>query len=189
MPEEDATAKLCALEKKLNAKLALLDKIQSHDIYTCCWNGHTDLVQCHISFSSQLATVRERNNLRRARRAMALESAEEKLAELQAEVSAAEKAAQFASEKAARDAANAVDETEFGEGYRPLHYAAYAGHSETVRALLRCGADARAKNSAGCTALFLASQQGKHDVVRVSKSSYSSHHLAAGAPRPFTRLV
>lgn len=174
-PQEplDARAELSALEKKVNAKLALLDKIKAKDMHTCCWIGQTEFVRCHISFSSHLATSRERRALRQARKNLV---ATKNGGELDADrgrerrdaVEAAEKALEAALAKAAREAVNVVDDTEFGEGYRPLHYAAYAGHVETVRVLLDSGADPRARNDAGCTALFLAAQQGKDDVLRVS---------------------
>ncbi len=70
------------------------------------------------------------------------------------------------SEREARvAAANLVDASEFGEGYRPIHYAAYAGHHEVVALLLNNGARPGEKNEAGCTPLFLAAQQGKAAVV------------------------
>ncbi len=62
--------------------------------------------------------------------------------------------------------ANAVDETEFGTGYRPLHYAAYGGFLDVCEALHAAGARALAAGDNGVTALFLAAQAGKADVVR-----------------------
>lgn len=55
----------------------------------------------------------------------------------------------------------------FGGKYTPLHYASYNGHVDVVRILLNYGAHINAKNEAECTALFLASQQGKCHVVQV----------------------
>ena len=60
---------------------------------------------------------------------------------------------------------DAVDETDYGDGYRPLHYAAYAGHIDVVKFLTSKGANVNAKNDAGCTPLFLACQQDREDVV------------------------
>ncbi|CAM9718110.1 unnamed protein product, partial [Ectocarpus fasciculatus] len=62
--------------------------------------------------------------------------------------------------------ANAVDATEFGTGYRPLHYAAYGGFLGVCEALHAAGARPLAAGDNGVTALFLAAQAGKADVVR-----------------------
>ncbi|CAM9878859.1 unnamed protein product, partial [Scytosiphon promiscuus] len=62
--------------------------------------------------------------------------------------------------------ANAVDVSEFGTGYRPLHYAAYGGFLPVCEALHAAGARALAAGDNGVTALFLAAQAGKADVVR-----------------------
>ncbi|CAM9487355.1 unnamed protein product, partial [Ectocarpus sp. 4 AP-2014] len=62
--------------------------------------------------------------------------------------------------------ANAVDVTEFGMGYRPLHYAAYGGFLGVCEALHAAGARPLAAGDNGVTALFLAAQAGKADVVR-----------------------
>lgn len=51
------------------------------------------------------------------------------------------------------------DTTEFGDGYCPLHYAAYGGHVAICSLLLKQGANVNGVNKAGCTALFLAAQQ------------------------------
>lgn len=64
------------------------------------------------------------------------------------------------------DLANAADDSEFGTGYRPLHYAAYGGFLEVCEALHAAGARALAAGDNGVTALFLAAQAGKADVVR-----------------------
>ncbi|CAM9769278.1 unnamed protein product, partial [Ectocarpus sp. 12 AP-2014] len=62
--------------------------------------------------------------------------------------------------------ANAVDVTEFGTGYRPLHYAAYGGFLGVCEALYTAGARPLVAGDNGVTALFLAAQAGKSDVVR-----------------------
>lgn len=62
--------------------------------------------------------------------------------------------------------ANATDVTEFGTGYRPLHYAAYGGFLGVCEALHTAGARPLAAGDNGVTALFLAAQAGKADVVR-----------------------
>ena len=62
--------------------------------------------------------------------------------------------------------ANAVDVSEFGTGYRPLHYAAYGGFLDVCEALHAAGARALSAGDNGVTALFLAAQAGKADVVR-----------------------
>lgn len=61
--------------------------------------------------------------------------------------------------------ANAVDGSEFGMGYRPLHYAAYGGFLEICLALYEAGARPLVTGDNGVTALFLAAQTGKSDVV------------------------
>eukprot|EP00752_Nemacystus_decipiens_P005688 g5148.t1 len=62
--------------------------------------------------------------------------------------------------------ANAVDVSEFGTEYRPLHYAAYGGFLDVCEALHAAGARVLAAGDNGVTALFLAAQAGKTDVVR-----------------------
>ncbi|CAM9389672.1 unnamed protein product, partial [Hapterophycus canaliculatus] len=64
------------------------------------------------------------------------------------------------------DLANAVDVSEFGTGYRPLHYAAYGGFLPVCEALHAAGARALAAGDNGVTALFLAAQAGRADVAR-----------------------
>ena len=64
------------------------------------------------------------------------------------------------------DLANALDVSEFGANYRPLHYAAYGGFLHVCEALHAAGARALAPGDNGVTALFLAAQAGKPDVVR-----------------------
>lgn len=62
--------------------------------------------------------------------------------------------------------ANATDVSEFGTGYRPLHYAAYGGFLDVCEELHAAGARALAAGDNGVTALFLAAQAGKAGVVR-----------------------
>ena len=64
-----------------------------------------------------------------------------------------------------RDLVDDVDDTQYGEGYTPLHYAAYAGHAHLCTLLLERHAQIDAVNDAGCTALFLSAQQGQAEVV------------------------
>ncbi len=67
-----------------------------------------------------------------------------------------------------RSSANAVDDTEFGGGYRPLHYASYVGSVEVVALLLEDGTvDINARTDSGCTSLFLACQQGRLQVAEM----------------------
>lgn len=63
--------------------------------------------------------------------------------------------------------ASLLDSTEFGESNTPLHYAAYCGSPQVCQVLLSAGkrVNVNARNDAGCTALFIASQQGHADVV------------------------
>jgi ankyrin repeat protein len=49
----------------------------------------------------------------------------------------------------------------------PLHEAAFAGHTETVKALLGAGADVRNRGQIGCTALDYAVKGGHAGVVRL----------------------
>ena len=85
---------------------------------------------------------------------------ESQMADAEAAVLSAKERSSVASRFASEALANAVDATEWGEGYRPLHYAAYRGHAGCVLVLLEHGARREEKNAAGCTALFLACQQG-----------------------------
>lgn len=63
------------------------------------------------------------------------------------------------------DFANAIDDSEFGMGYRPLHYAAYGGFLDVCRELRANGARVHAVGDNGVSALFLAAQAGRSDVV------------------------
>ncbi len=62
--------------------------------------------------------------------------------------------------------ARAVDDSDCGGAYLPLHYAAYAGHLKVCEMLLKAGADLNALNSAGVSAVFLAIQQDCLEVAR-----------------------
>ena len=64
--------------------------------------------------------------------------------------------------------ASAVDDSEFGGDYTPLHYACYNGHLPVVNYLLdECNSrvDIDRRTATGCTPLFLAAQQGHGKVV------------------------
>ena len=63
--------------------------------------------------------------------------------------------------------ARAVDDSEWGEGYSALHYAAYAGHVDVCATLLDAGAAVNKRNDSGCTPLYLASQQGCADALKL----------------------
>lgn len=52
------------------------------------------------------------------------------------------------------------------EGNTPLHWAAYNGHLEIVKALIASGADMWQKNTAGHLAMFEAERADKNDVVQ-----------------------
>jgi hypothetical protein len=65
-----------------------------------------------------------------------------------------------------RELASAVDESAFGDKNTALHYAAYQGHVEVIEFLVGAGAPINARNEAGCTPLFLASQQAREGAVR-----------------------
>ena len=64
------------------------------------------------------------------------------------------------------EAKEAEDQTLWGQGFRPLHYAAYAGHENIVKYLIEQGVKLDTRTFAGCTALFYASQQGHVDCVK-----------------------
>lgn len=64
------------------------------------------------------------------------------------------------------DVGGAVDQPN-DEGRRPLHEAAFYGHLDMVSFLLECGADINAPiHPFGHTALYLAVQQSRYDVVQ-----------------------
>lgn len=63
--------------------------------------------------------------------------------------------------------ARATDDSEWGEGYCALHYAAYEGHVNVCEVLLHAGAAVNQTNDSGCTALYLAAQQGHADVIKL----------------------
>jgi hypothetical protein len=65
-----------------------------------------------------------------------------------------------------RELASAADESVFGEKNTALHYAAYQGHVDVIEFLVGAGASINARNEAGCTPLFMASQQAREGAVR-----------------------
>jgi hypothetical protein len=73
--------------------------------------------------------------------------------------------------------ANQVDNTDFGQGYFPLHYAAYQGHTHLCKMLVERKAKLNAVNADGCTALFLAAQQGHVATVEYLLSQGADHKL------------
>lgn len=76
---------------------------------------------------------------------------------------------------------NASDESEYGEGWSPLQYAAYRGHLKIVQLLVDGKANVNQTNANGFTALFYACQQHHEDIVEVLLSNgadpclYGSH--------------
>ncbi|KAH8045957.1 hypothetical protein JL720_16533 [Aureococcus anophagefferens] len=160
-----------ALEVKLNKRLALLEKLKDVDVHTACWGGDVDLVRAHLDFAGQGGGVRAPRAPPASKRLAALSEAAtmatKRAAANDGEADECEIAVRAASAAARAEAANALDDSEFGEGYRPLHYAAYAGHAQVVEVLLEAGARVDERNAAGCTPLFLAAQQGRGAVVRL----------------------
>lgn len=76
-------------------------------------------------------------------------------------------------------AASSPDTEEFGEGNTPLHYAAYNGHLDVATLLIgphKCRVNAR--NEAGCTPLFLASQQGRVAMVELLQAAGARVNIA-----------
>ena len=69
---------------------------------------------------------------------------------------------------------NEDDDTDHGDKYRPLHYAAYQGHEDVCKYLMSKGAKINEQTTTGCTALFFASQQGREDIVRLLLSHRAS---------------
>lgn len=63
-------AKLARLEKKVNIKLALLDRLKTTDLHTAAWNGEAELVCAHIEMAAQHATASARRDLRHAQKAL-----------------------------------------------------------------------------------------------------------------------
>lgn len=85
-----------------------------------------------------------------------------------------------------RDSPSCITERDsslYGGGYSPLHYAAYAGHGDVCALLVQHGARINERNDAGATALFLAAQQGHHDIVRdlLNAGADSAVHVRAGS--------
>ncbi|GMI15561.1 hypothetical protein TrVE_jg12007 [Triparma verrucosa] len=94
--------------------------------------------------------------------------------------------------------ANSVDDSEWGGGYRPLHYAAYQGYVEICKLLLdNATVDMNSTTSTGCTALFLSAQQGHPEVVRllllqgadptIAEEEY--HFTAVDVARSFKKTI
>ncbi|RYG64092.1 ankyrin repeat domain-containing protein, partial [archaeon] len=65
---------------------------------------------------------------------------------------------------AERRLVNSADETDYGEGWTPLHYAAYRGHLEVVQVLLSAGASVNSVNAFNFTPLYYGAQQGRKEV-------------------------
>lgn len=68
--------------------------------------------------------------------------------------------------KADRRMRDASDLSQYGNGWCPLHYAAYQGHVQIVAELLSSGAKVNATNNDGFNALFYAAQQENIEVCR-----------------------
>ncbi|KAJ1447764.1 hypothetical protein M885DRAFT_624074 [Pelagophyceae sp. CCMP2097] len=182
---------LARMEKRVNARLALLERVKRCDVHEACWRGDSELVQTHLELAGNQASAGSRLELKVSKRnlkSLEAEAAEmsnkgdgdddcaadeaeisvayaEKVETLRDSVESATSKVARDSAKGAEDCANAIDVSEFAEGYRPLHYAAYAGHAEVVKLLLDARARPAEVNGAGCTPLFLATQQGKPTVV------------------------
>ncbi len=56
-------------------------------------------------------------------------------------------------------------------GYTPLHYAAYHGHLEIVRFLLKGGADPKLRDKKGQTPLALATERGLTAIVHMLRKA------------------
>ena len=178
-----------ATERRLARRLQLLDELKARDLHECSWTGDARLVAAHLDDAARKGGLRARKDVKAARKKLrALESEadamarrqssdgeaseceiavayDEKVDDAREALQAAEARVEVSEREARVAAANLVDASEFGEGYRPIHYAAYAGHHEVVALLLNNGARPGEKNEAGCTPLFLAAQQGKAAVV------------------------
>jgi len=59
---------------------------------------------------------------------------------------------------------NAPDTTEYGNDWRPLHYACYQGHADIVNELIERGASVNTKNGHDFTPLFYAAQQNYPEI-------------------------
>ena len=178
-----------ATERRLARRLQLLDELKARDLHECSWTGDARLVAAHLDDAARKGGLRARKDVKAARKKLrALEreadamarrqssdgeaseceiavAYDEKVDDAREALQAAEARVEVSEREARVAAANLVDASEFGEGYRPIHYAAYAGHHEVVALLLNNGARPGEKNEAGCTPLFLAAQQGKAAVV------------------------
>ena len=178
-----------ATERRLARRLQLLDELKARDLHECSWTGDARLVAAHLDDAARKGGLRARKDVKAARKklrafereadAMARRQSsdgeaseceiavayDEKVDDAREALQAAEARVEVSEREARVAAANLVDASEFGEGYRPIHYAAYAGHHEVVALLLNNGARPGEKNEAGCTPLFLAAQQGKAAVV------------------------
>ena len=60
-----------------------------------------------------------------------------------------------------------VDDSNFGDGFTPIHYAAYRGFYHGLKLLLDRGANPNVTTHANCTPLFYAAQQGHKDCVEL----------------------
>ena len=178
-----------ATERRLARRFQLLDELKARDLHECSWTGDARLVAAHLDDAARKGGLRARKDVKAARKKLrALEreadamarrqssdgeaseceiavAYDEKVDDAREALQAAEARVEVSEREARVAAANLVDASEFGEGYRPIHYAAYAGHHEVVALLLNNGARPGEKNEAGCTPLFLAAQQGKAAVV------------------------
>jgi len=62
-------------------------------------------------------------------------------------------------------------------GWKPLHYAAFAGHSALVSLLLGHGAEINARAPNGQTALMLAAKNGQIEVVQLLVNAHATINL------------
>jgi len=62
---------------------------------------------------------------------------------------------------------NASDNSEYGDNWTVLHYAAYKGHIQIVEELLDCRANVNSVNNEGFSPLFYAAQQGHIDICKL----------------------
>ncbi|KAJ1439143.1 ankyrin repeat-containing domain protein, partial [Ochromonadaceae sp. CCMP2298] len=74
--------------------------------------------------------------------------------------------------------ARAWDVSEYGNGWTPLHYASYRGHTEIVRILIAAKAEINATNDLGFTALFYAAQRSFLDICTLLVDSGADPSIA-----------